>query len=234
MDRAIDISTVSLRRENERIFDAFSLRLSERRIALIGRNGSGKSTLLRLAAGLIEPQSGRVTVNGVDVAKDRAGALRTVGILFQNPDHQIIFPTVTEEVAFGLEQQGHPRAEAKRLAQAALAEAGRADWADRLCYALSQGQRQMVCLISVLAMRPDWVLFDEPFASLDLPATLRIEREIAALDQNVVTVTHDPRRIDGYDRVIWLEAGRIVADGRPAEVMPAYLAEMDRIARDEC
>lgn len=234
MDQAVDISGVTLVREGVRVFDGFSLRLTERRIAIVGRNGSGKTTLLRLIAGLAEPKAGQVTVNGVDVLHDRAGALNTVGILFQNPDHQIIFPTVIEEIAFGLEQQGRSRTEARALAAEALASAGRTDWAERLCHTLSQGQRQLVCLIAILAMRPDWVLFDEPFASLDLPATLAIERRIAALEPHVITVTHDPARVAGYDRAIWIEAGRIAADGPPAEVLPAYTAEMQRLAGLEC
>jgi biotin transport system ATP-binding protein len=224
MSDAIEIRDIHYRREGTQVFSGLSLTLSERRVALVGRNGSGKSTLLRLAAGLLAPQSGRVTVAGVDVGRDRRRALDTVGILFQNPDHQIIFPTV-------LEQQGLSRAAARERARAALS--AHPDWAERLCHTLSQGQRQMVCLLAILAMEPRWILFDEPFNSLDLPATLRIEARIAALGQNVLTVTHDPLRVAGYDRVIWLEAGQVAADGPPAEVLPAYTAAMERIARED-
>lgn len=228
----IEIEDIVFRRDGAPVFDGLRLRLAEPRVAIVGRNGSGKSTLLRLIAGLIEPQAGQVRVGGVKVAKDRAGALATVGILFQNPDHQIIFPTVIEEIAFGLEQQGHPRAEARRLAEAALARAGHPDWAERLCHTLSQGQRQMVCLTAILAMEPHWVLFDEPFNSLDIPSILRTEARIAALAQNVVTVTHDPARVRDYDRVVWLEQGAVAADGPPDEVLPAYVAAMERLARE--
>lgn len=231
MSDAIEIRDIHYRREGTQVFSGLSLTLSERRVALVGRNGSGKSTLLRLAAGLLAPQSGRVTVAGVDVGRDRRRALDTVGILFQNPDHQIIFPTVIEEICFGLEQQGLSRAAARERARAALS--AHPDWAERLCHTLSQGQRQMVCLLAILAMEPRWILFDEPFNSLDLPATLRIEARIAALGQNVLTVTHDPLRVVGYDRVIWLEAGLVAADGPPAEVLPAYTAAMERIARED-
>jgi biotin transport system ATP-binding protein len=231
MSDAIEIRDIHYRREGTQVFSGLSLTLSERRVALVGRNGSGKSTLLRLAAGLLAPQSGRVTVAGVDVGRDRRRALDTVGILFQNPDHQIIFPTVIEEICFGLEQQGLSRAAARERARAALS--AHPDWAERLCHTLSQGQRQMVCLLAILAMEPRWILFDEPFNSLDLPATLRIEARIAALGQNVLTVTHDPLRVAGYDRVIWLEAGQVAADGPPAEVLPAYTAAMERIARED-
>lgn len=231
MGGTIEIRDITFTREGVRVFDGLSLSLSERRIALVGRNGSGKSSLLRLLAGLAVPQKGRVTVAGVDVVRDRRGALETVGILFQNPDHQIIFPTVIEEISFGLEQQGLTRAAARTRAAEALAD--RPDWADRLCHTLSQGQRQMVCLLAILAMGPRWILFDEPFASLDLPSTLRIEARIAALSQNVLTVTHDPARLQGYDRVIWLEEGRLAADGPPAAVLPAYAEAMARIARED-
>lgn len=231
MGGAIEIRDITFTREGARVFDGLSLSLPERRIALVGRNGSGKSSLLRLLAGLAVPQKGRVTVAGVDVARDRRGALETVGILFQNPDHQIIFPTVIEEISFGLEQQGLTRAAARARAVEALAD--RPDWAERLCHTLSQGQRQMVCLLAILAMGPRWILFDEPFASLDLPSTLRIEARIAALSQNVLTVTHDPARLSGYDRVIWLEEGRVAADGPPSVVLPAYAEAMARIARED-
>ncbi|RWR12664.1 ABC transporter ATP-binding protein [Sinirhodobacter populi] len=228
----IEIEDIVFRRDGAPVFDGLRLRLDAPRVAIVGRNGSGKSTLLRLIAGLAEPQGGEVRVGGVKVAKDRAGALATVGILFQNPDHQIIFPTVIEEIAFGLEQQGHPRDEARRLAGAALARAGHPDWAERLCHTLSQGQRQMVCLTAILAMEPRWILFDEPFNSLDIPSILRTEARIAALSQKVVTVTHDPARVRDYDRVIWLEQGAVAADGAPGAVLPAYVAAMERLARE--
>ena len=233
MTRAIAIENVTLTREGRGVFAGLDLRLTERRVGIVGRNGSGKSSLIRVAAGLIVPQAGRVTVDGVDVARDRDGALATVGILFQNPDHQIIFPTVIDELAFGLEQQGRSRTEAREIARAMLARFGHADWEERLCHMLSQGQRQLVCLMAVLAMGPDWVLFDEPFNSLDIPAALRIEARIASLAQNVVLVTHDPARLGGFDRVIWLDEGRIAGDGAPAEVLPEYIAAMERAARDE-
>lgn len=227
----VSLKDIGLRKGGRTIFDGLDLEIGDARTGLVGRNGSGKSMLARLTCGLIEPDAGEVRVCGVDVARDRRAAIGVVGILFQNPDHQIIFPTVIEEICFGLEQQGLSRAAARERARAALS--AHPDWAERLCHTLSQGQRQMVCLLAILAMEPRWILFDEPFNSLDLPATLRIEARIAALGQNVLTVTHDPLRVAGYDRVIWLEAGQVAADGPPAEVLPAYTAAMERIARED-
>lgn len=230
--RAIDIENVTLAREGAQVFDGLTLRLTERRIGVVGRNGAGKSSLIRLVAGLAAPRAGRVRVDGVDVAKDRVGALATVGLLFQNPDHQIIFPVVRDEIVFGLEQKGLKRAEALRRAEAILAAQGRSDWADRLCHTLSQGQRQLLCLMAVLAMEPDWILFDEPFNSLDLPTALSIEARIAGLSQNVLLISHDPSRLQAFDRILWLEAGRVEADGPPAEVLPRYIAAMQALARE--
>ncbi|SOB94438.1 energy-coupling factor ABC transporter ATP-binding protein [Rhodobacter maris] len=232
MTAGIEIENVRLAREEQSVFAGLNLRLVERRIGVVGRNGAGKSSLIRLMAGLMAPQAGRVRVAGVDVAQDRHAALHTVGILFQNPDHQIIFPVVIEEIAFGLEQMGLTRAEARARARAVLARHGREDWAERLCHTLSQGQRQLLCLMAVLAMEPRWIFFDEPFASLDMPTALAIEARIAALEQNVVLVTHDPARVAGFDRILWLEGGAVAADGAPDDVLPRYSAAMEALARD--
>ncbi|MFD1809408.1 ATP-binding cassette domain-containing protein [Gemmobacter lanyuensis] len=103
-----------------------TLSMTAARIGILGRNGSGKTTLLRLAAGLLPPTAGSVQVAGVDPAKDRRAMLRAVGILFQNPDHQIIFPTVEEELAFGLRQMGLPAAVARGRVLAMLEAEGAA------------------------------------------------------------------------------------------------------------
>ncbi len=219
---------MSLAKGGRTIFDGLSLDLSERRVGLIGRNGSGKSLLSRLIAGLILPDSGSVRVCGVDVGRDRRAAIGTVGILFQNPDHQIIFPTVEEEIAFGLTQQGRPKKDARAAAGDILAHFGCERWAGRSIQTLSQGQRHLVCLLAIIAMRPRLILLDEPFAGLDAPTTQRLTRHIAKLEQSVLHVTHHLPSLDGYERVIWLEAGRIVADGAPETILPAYEAEMAR------
>ncbi|WP_374642255.1 energy-coupling factor ABC transporter ATP-binding protein [Tabrizicola sp.] len=211
------------------VLDGLSLSLCEQRIGILGRNGSGKTTLLRLIAGLIAPDQGRVTVEGADPFADRKAALCNLGILFQNPDHQILFPTVEEELAFGLVQQGLPQREALARTHDLLAREGRSHWAQAPVSTLSQGQRHYLCLLAVLMMQPRTILLDEPFAGLDLPTQARLSRRLAALPQRLVTITHDPAALEGADRVVWLEAGRIALDGPPAEVLPAFTAEMERI-----
>lgn len=213
------------------ILSDLTLGLTEPRIGIVGRNGSGKTTLLRLIAGLVAPTSGSVTVDGIDPARDRKAMLARMGILFQNPDQMILFPTVAEELAFGLRQQGHADAEAR--ARAALAAEGRADWADRPISSLSQGQRQWLCLLSVLLMGPRTILLDEPFAALDLPTAARLTRRLAALPQRLITISHAPAAVASCDRILWLEAGRIRADGPPDQVLPDFTAEMDRLGHQD-
>jgi biotin transport system ATP-binding protein len=212
------------------ILHPLTLALTERRIGILGRNGSGKTTLMRLIAGLVAPTSGRVRVDGIDPAGDRRGLIARLGILFQNPDHQILFPTVAEEIAFGLTQQGHP--DPKGAASAALAAHGRAHWAGAATHTLSQGQRQYLCLMAVLAMAPATLLLDEPFAGLDLPTQARLGVLLAGLPQRTVVISHDPAHLARADRVLWLEAGRLAMDGQPGTVIPAYLSAMERAAGD--
>ena len=229
----IEISAASVKLGGRLVLDGLTLRLSESRIGVLGRNGSGKTTLLRLIAGLIAPDAGAVRVEGADPFRDRKATLAALGILFQNPDHQILFPTVEEELAFGLVQQGVPAATAAAQVAGLLAAEGRAHWAKAPVSTLSQGQRHYLCLLAVLLMQPRTILLDEPLAGLDLPTQARLARRFAALPQRLVTITHDPRVLADADRVLWLEAGRIVADGPPAEVIAAFTAEMARIgARD--
>lgn len=229
----IDLAGLTVRRGGDVILDGLTAALTERRIGIIGRNGSGKSTLARAIAGLQKVQAGRVRVDGLDPVKDRRGMLDRLGILFQNPDHQIFMPTVSEEMAFGLIQTGRSKAEAAQLVAQVLADHGRGDWAERPVTALSEGQRRFLCLMSVIAMAPATILLDEPFAGLDLPTQWHLESWLARLPQRLVLITHDPRNLTGYDRVIWLDDGRIAADGPPSEVTERYIAAM-RARVDTC
>ncbi|MCL4135067.1 UNVERIFIED_CONTAM: hypothetical protein GTU68_020936 [Idotea baltica] len=208
------------------VLNDVSFQATEKRIGLIGANGSGKSTLARVILGLLQVSSGELSVHGVDIWNDRKAALRTVGMLFQNPDHQIIFPTCEEEIAFGLSQLGQSAQEARKGALDILARFGRADWAIRSTQNLSQGQRHFLCLLSVLAMEPKVLFFDEPYAGLDLPTSIQLHQSIRALEQQVVLITHDMDVLADFDRVIWLDHGKIVGDGSPNEVIPTYIAEM--------
>lgn len=214
------------------LLEQVTVTLAARRVGIVGRNGSGKTTLLRLIAGLVAPSAGRVRLGAVDPYADRKAALARVGILFQNPDHQILFPTVEEELAFGLAQMGV--ADAMVHARARLGAEGRGDWAGRAVSTLSHGQKQWLCLQAVLMMGPETILLDEPFAALDLPTEARLRRQLDALPQRLVTIAHRPADLAQCDEVLWLEAGRVAGFGPPDQVLPAFEAEMGRLGAEEC
>ena len=222
----VRLTGVRYSRETTQVFDGLSVTMEQRRIGIVGRNGSGKSQLARLLAGLVAPDEGSVTVDGVNVSKNRKAAIATVGILFQNPDHQIIFPTVGEELTFGLTAQGMAKRDAADRAHRMLARFGRETWYERSVHGLSQGQRHLVCLMSVLMMAPKLVVLDEPFAGLDLATTLRLGRYLNGLDQSLIHISHDLQSLQHYDRIIWLERGQILGDGAPDRILPAYEAQM--------
>lgn len=219
---AIRLDQVTLRRGGRTVLDGVSLTLAERRIGLIGANGSGKSSLARLLNGLLTPDAGRVAVHGLDTREHAAELPRKVGFIFQNPDHQIIFPTVAEEIGFSLEQAGRPRRAAREEAKAVLARHGRAHWAERPVHALSEGEKQLLCILAVLVMQPAVLVLDEPFSSLDLTTRRRLEALIASLPQQVILVAHELDAFAGYDRVVWLHEGRVRMDGTPEVVVAAY------------
>ncbi len=222
----IELTNISFAPNGVQVLHDVTLLASERRIGIVGRNGSGKTSLARILAGLVLPTSGEARIAGVDVAKDRKAALRHVGILFQNPDHQIIFPTVEEEISFGLTQLGQSNAEAAGNTATMLARFDRSHWAKAAIHQLSQGQRQLVCLMSILAMQPKLIMLDEPFAGLDIPTTLHLKRVLSQLEAHLIHITHDPTHLSGYDRVIWIDEGRIAQDGDAGLVIETFLARM--------
>jgi biotin transport system ATP-binding protein len=213
------------------VLGPLTLEMNEQRIGIVGRNGSGKSTLVALMAGLMSATEGQVLLEGFDPARERKQALRAIGVLFQNPDRQIIFPTVDEELAFGLKQLDHN--DPAWAVQALLVREGRADWAGRSVAALSQGQRQYLCVMAILAMEPRTILLDEPLSGLDLPTAARLMARLDRAPQRLITVSHDPKILSDYDRVLWIDQGLCRADGPPAQVLPAYEQTMAQLAMQD-
>jgi biotin transport system ATP-binding protein len=204
------------------VLDGLDLRLTEHRIGVVGANGSGKSTFARLLNGLVVPTAGQVLVDGLDTRTSVRAVRRRVGFVFQDPDAQIVHPTVAEDVAFGLENQGVPAAErAVRVAEV-LERYGLAGHADHPAHLLSGGQKQLLAIAGVLVMRPARIVFDEPTTLLDLVNARRIARVIAELPQSVVVVTHELELLEGFDRVLVMDAGRVVEDGAPEDSVTAY------------
>lgn len=221
----IALTSASVTLQGRQVLAPLTLTLDQRRIGIIGQNGSGKTTLLRLIAGLIPASAGSLTVHGAS-PNDRRAMLARIGIVFQNPDAQILFPTVAEEIAFGLRQMGQTAAAARSAALDLLAREGRSPWADAPTHTLSGGQRHYLCLLSVLAMAPKTLLLDEPFAGLDMPTQIRLMRRLDGLEAQIITISHDPATMQHADRVIWLHGGRVQADGPAGSVLPAYVQAM--------
>jgi biotin transport system ATP-binding protein len=224
VDPAIVFRSVRLTRGGQSLFEGLDLALTERRVGLVGDNGSGKSSLLRLINGLLLPDRGEVIVHGRETRRHRKDLPGEVGFVFQNPDHQIIFPTVGEEIAFGFANRGLSDGAAEKEAQSYLAAHGCAGWASRAVHELSGGERQRVAILSVLAAEPSVLLLDEPFASLDLPSRLAFRRLILDLPQQIVMASHDLELMSDFERVVWLERGLVRADGAPETILPAYRA----------
>ena len=207
-----------------RVLRDLSLTLSERRIGIVGANGSGKSTLVRLINGLITPDAGTVTVDGLLVAKNAREVRRRVGFIFTNPDNQIVMPTVEEDVAFSLRKRGLNTAEIAGRTQAALDRFGLAAHATHPAHRLSGGQKQLLALAAVLVGEPKVVVADEPTTLLDARNSRRIADLFRAMTQQVIVVTHQLDLLEDFDRVICIEDGAVVADGAPAVAIDAYRA----------
>lgn len=227
----LHLAGVRLQRGPTTVFEGLELRLTERHIGLIGHNGVGKTSLLRLLCGLEVPDAGQVRRNGQDIHGEADGRLRSqwLGMMFQNPDDQIIFPIVEEELALGLQPQGYRKREAIEAARHFLAERGLGDWAGRAVSSLSQGQRQHVCWLAMLLAGPATLLLDEPYASLDMPGQARLSDELWASTRQLIVSTHQLDHVRHYPRVIWLDQGRIRADGPGEAVCAAYEAEVHRL-----
>lgn len=204
------------------VLEGVTLDLREQRIGIIGSNGSGKSTLARMINGLVTPTTGRVTVDGLDVARDGRAVRRTVGFVFTNPDNQIVMPTVREDVAFSLRRLRLPRDEADARVDAVLERFGITALADRAAHRLSGGQKQLLALASVLVAEPEIVVADEPTTLLDARNTRIVAEYVASLEQQVIIVTHQLDLLADFDRVLAIDAGRVVDDGAPGRVLEAY------------
>jgi biotin transport system ATP-binding protein len=222
----IRLERVSHAFDSRIVLTDLSLELTERRIGVIGANGSGKSTFARLLNGLIVPKKGRVWVDGLDTASDGRKVRGRVGFVFQNPDTQIVMPTVAEDIAFGLKPLKLPAADEAARVAAALDAFGLGTEAERPAHLLSGGQKQLLALAAVMVMRPSWIIFDEPTTLLDLRNKARVTHAMAALDVSIVHVTHDLDQLDGYDRVLVFHDGRLAADAPPVEAIARYRALM--------
>jgi biotin transport system ATP-binding protein len=223
---AIELHDVAHSYGDRPVLTDVSLTLTERRVGVVGANGSGKSTFARLLNGLVVPSAGTVLVDGLDTRTQGRQVRRRVGFVFQDPDAQIVHPTVEEDLAFGPHNQGVAAEETARRVDEVLVRYGLAGHRDHPAHLLSGGQKQLLAIAGVLVMHPRRIVFDEPTTLLDLTNTRRVSRVIDELEQDVVVVSHHLDLLDDFDRVLVFEDGRVVADGSPGETVPWYVARM--------
>jgi len=192
-------------------------------VVVAGPNGSGKTTFIRHLNGLLKPTDGRVLLDGVDVARDVVRARQLVGMVFQDPDSQIVGETVYDDVAFGPENLSLDRAEIKERVTESLQTVGLSHLAEQRPHLLSGGEKRRLAIAGVLAMRPRVVVFDEPFSSLDYPGVQQVLRQIVFLHQSghtILVTTHDLEKVIAHaGRLILLAGGSVVRDGQPGEII---------------
>ncbi len=209
-------------------FDSFcalkevDVALHERRIGIIGSNGSGKSTFARLINGLQLPSKGKVNIDHLSTCTNGKAIRRKVGFIFQNPDHQIIFPIVEEDIAFGLKNIGYKNEEMGQMIDALLTTYGVSHLRYRRTHLLSGGEKQFIAILSVLAMNPAYIVLDEPTTLLDLKNKRKILQLIDELTQTIIFVTHDLDLLTHFDRVLVFEQGCLVADDTPSRAIKTY------------
>jgi biotin transport system ATP-binding protein len=222
----IELRQVSHRFGDHQVLRDVSLTIDERRVAVVGANGSGKSTFARLLNGLVVPDEGTVTVDGLDTKAEGKAVRRKVGFVFQDPDTQIVYPTVEEDIAFGLKNLKLDKAEIARRVGAVLDRYGLTEHRTRPAHLLSGGQKQLLAICSVLVMEPAYVVFDEPTTLLDLRNKRKIVEIVAGLPQTAIFISHDLDLLGGFDRVLVFDGGRVVADDRPTPAIARYLELM--------
>lgn len=190
-------------------------------VALIGANGAGKSTMLKLFVGLLTPQSGSVDVCGIPVERANFTAVRRVaGYVFQDAESQLFLANVWEDVAFGPRNEGLDEAEVRRRTEDALALVGISSLAKEHVYRLSGGQKRLASIATVLSLRPEVLLLDEPTLALDPRNRRMVIRALGELPCAKLIATHDLDFVlDTCTRVLVMSEGRIVAEGKPFELL---------------
>ena len=224
--------------EVNRAIDGVSLQIEAGSfVAILGHNGSGKSTLAKTLNGILLPSGGTVLISGMDTADDAnlLNIRREVGMVFQNPDNQIIANLVEDDVGFGPENLGVPTEEIWKRVDEALAAVGMTAFRLKSPNHLSGGQKQRVAIAGVMAMHPKCIVLDEPTAMLDPNGRKEVIRTVTELNRSegvtVVLITHYMEEVIGADRLIVMDDGKVIMDGTPREVF-ARVEELKRLRLD--
>lgn len=197
-------------------------------VAVLGHNGSGKSTLAKLLNMILSPTVGKVYIDGEDITRDDMSEdevfdiRRKIGMVFQNPDNQLVATVVEEDVAFGPENLGLPREEIRRRVNSSLALVGMQDYIRHAPHKLSGGQKQRIAIAGIIAMRPEVIIFDESTAMLDPIGRRDIVKIMEKLNREegitIINITHYMEEAAMADRVVVINDGNLVMDGEPKEV----------------
>ncbi|WP_311146146.1 energy-coupling factor transporter ATPase [Stomatobaculum longum] len=224
--------------EVDRAIDGVSLQIEAGSfVAVLGHNGSGKSTLAKTLNGILLPSGGTVLISGMDTADDAnlLNIRREVGMVFQNPDNQIIANLVEDDVGFGPENLGVPTEEIWQRVDAALKAVGMTAFRLKSPNHLSGGQKQRVAIAGVMAMHPKCIVLDEPTAMLDPNGRKEVIRTVTELNRSegvtVVLITHYMEEVIGAERLIVMDDGKVIMDGTPREVF-ARVEELKRLRLD--
>ncbi len=194
-------------------------------VVVLGHNGSGKSTLAKHMNGVLTPSSGKVLVDGLDTSEEEnlLEVRRRVGMVFQNPDNQIVANVVEEDVAFGPENLGVPTAEIRKRVDAALKAVGMEQFADHAPHMLSGGQKQRIAIAGVIAMTPECIVLDESTAMLDPAGRQEVLDTVSYLNRErgitVILITHHMNEAVYADRVVVMDHGKVAMDGAPMEIL---------------
>ncbi len=215
--------------EEQKAVNGVSLEIEEGSfVALVGHNGSGKSTLAKLLNGLLTPTAGRVLVYGADTADDKKifEVRSSVGMVFQNPDNQMIATNVEDDIAFGPENLGVPREEIIKRVDWALEKVGMSEFRHATPFKMSGGQKQRLAIAGVLAIRPRVMVLDESTAMLDPKGREEVMNVVKQLNREekmtVVHITHYMDEALDADRLIVMNDGKVVLDGKPSEVFAEH------------
>jgi cobalt transport protein ATP-binding subunit len=192
-------------------------------LLICGPNGSGKTTLIRLISGLFKPTSGSIHINGFNTLKDSKEVRGLMGMVFQDPDSQIVGETVREDVAFGPENLGLSRNEIKERVDWAIQVMGLQDLSEKPCYILSGGEKRRLAIAGVLAMRPQVILFDEPFSFLDYPGIQEVLKHMVNLHREghtLIVTTHDVEKVIAHvNRIAIIHNGELKMADSPEELL---------------
>ena len=188
------------------------------RVGLIGPNGAGKTTFFLVVCGMLRPSAGDVSLLGETIAYGKFNP--KVGLVFQNPDDQLFCPSVRDDVAFGLQNMGLRKEEVGTRVDEALSTVGASKLAEKPVHHLSEGEKRMVSIAGVLAMRPKLMMYDEPSANLDIRSRRRLIRLLQSSAETILVASHDLELVlEVCERVILIDEGEVVADGEPRGIM---------------